>query len=107
MSKRNKIKENLLSTLNELEREMQYRGLKDYVQSQKAKRYLNGKESFILRGATTYLNRLQADRRSRSLGVTEYIPYDEQEDRYMDGTVQGDFKVWSRTVGLFYDRVTA
>jgi len=43
---------------------MQYRGLKDYVQRQKSKSYLNGKESFILRGATSLLRRIEADRRS-------------------------------------------
>ena len=91
----------LLSVLKEIERERQYRGLKRYVRSLKQKSSLNGKEKVILRGATSRLNQVQADRRSKSLGLTEYIPYDEQEDRYMDGTVHTEYRAWDKSVGLF------
>ena len=64
MGNRSELKNRLLSTLKELKREMQYRELKDYIQRQKSKSYLNGKESFILRGATSLLRRIEADRRS-------------------------------------------
>jgi len=55
---------NLLIMLKELKREIHYRALKDYIQRLKSKSYLNGKESFILRGATSLLRRIEADRRS-------------------------------------------
>ena len=70
----------LLSILKELEREQQYHGLKDYVRNLKRKGYLNGKKKFLIRGATARLNWLQADRNSKSLGLTEFVPYDERED---------------------------
>jgi hypothetical protein len=109
MRNRKELTTRLLSILKELERDQQYRGLKRYVRNLKRKGYLNlnGKEKFILRGATSRLNRLQADRNSKSLGLTEFVPYDEREDRYMDVTVKTDFRAWDRSVGLFYDRVTA
>jgi hypothetical protein len=79
---------------------LQYRGLKDYVRNQKAKRYLDGKERFILRGDTAYLKRLHADRRSKSLGLTEFAPYDERGCE-PDEQMQVGFLAFDRTVGLF------
>ncbi len=102
MSNRSELKNRLLNTLKELERDQQYRGLKQYIRNLKRKGSLNAKEKFILRGSKTRLNRLQADRRSKSLGLTEFIPYDEREDMYEDGTVQGEFRAWDKTVDLFY-----
>jgi len=100
MSNRSELKNRLLSVLKEIERERQYRGLKDYVRNLKQKEYLNGKEKFILRGSSARLNRLQADRRSKSLGLVEFVPYDERDDRFED--VQGDYRSWDRSVGLFF-----
>jgi len=100
MSKRNEIIKNLHRTLKELEREMEYRWLKNYVQSLKQKEYLNGKESYILRGDTAYLKRLHADRRSKSLGLTEFVPYDERGCE-PDEQMQAGFLAFDRTVGLF------
>ena len=99
MSNRRELKNRLLSVLKEIERERQYHGLKDYVRNLKRKGYLNGKETFYLRGSSARLNRLQADRRSMTLGLVEFVPYDDREDMYED--VQGDFRAWDRTVGLF------
>ena len=101
MINRRELNQRLLSILKELERDQQYRGLKDYVRNLKRKGYLNGKKKFLLRGATARLNRLQADRRSRSLGLTEYIPYDGREDINKQMTVHRDYKAWDRTVELF------
>jgi len=106
MSNTRELKTRLLSTLKELQRELQFRGLKDYVRSLERKGYLHGKEKFILRGATARLNRLQADRRASSLGLNEYIPYDERGDIAKDLTVQTDYRAWNRTVDLFYGSVT-
>ena len=47
------------------------------------------------------LNRLQADQRSRTLGLLEFVPYDEREDMYEDVIVQTDYGAWDRSVGLF------
>jgi len=101
MSDRSEVKKRLLSVLKEIEREGQYHGLKDYVQNLKRKGYLNGKEKFILRGSSAYLRRLQAGRRSKSLGLVEFVPYDERQDRSEDVIVQTDYRAWDRSVGLF------
>ena len=85
--------------LKELKRETHYRGLKGYVQNLKQKEYLNGKDTFILRGATTYLRRIEADRRSKSLGLTNFIPYDERQEKYVE--IQGNYLSWDRSVYLF------
>ena len=58
------------------------------------------KESYILRGATAYLKRLHADRRSKSLGLTEFVPYDERGCE-PDEQMQVGFLAFDRTVGLF------
>ena len=89
----------LLETLRELNREVHYRGLKDYVQSLKQKEYLNGKQSFILRGALAYLRSIEVDRRSKSLGLIPFFPYDERH--YQAKELQGKYLSWYRSVGLF------
>jgi hypothetical protein len=101
MSNRRELKKRLLSVLKEIEREGQYHGLKDYVRNLRQKSSLNGKEKFILSGSSAYLRRLQADRRSKSLGLVEFVPYDERDDRFEDVIVQTDYSAWDRSVGLF------
>ena len=94
----------LIATLKELERERHYLGLKRYVHNLKRKRYLNGKEKFILKGATYYLKRLQLDRRAKSLGLMEYIPYNERRAQRTSWENLGDYRSWDRTVQSFYTR---
>ena len=79
---------------------MEYRWLKNYVQSLKQKEYLNGKESYILRGATARLKGLKADRRSISLGLTHFIPYDKRRNEHKE-MIQGSYISWDRSVCLF------
>ena len=62
---------------------MEYRWLKNYVQSLKQKEYLNGKEIQRLQGATARLEGLEADRRSISLGLTPFIPYEDRPGKYL------------------------
>lgn len=99
MSKRNEIIKNLHRTLKELEREMDYQWLKNYVQNLKQKEYLNGKEIQRLQGATARLKGLKADRRSISLGLTHFIPYDERQNKSEE--IQRSFLSWDRSVCLF------
>jgi len=80
---------------------LQYRGLKDYVQNLKQKEYLNGKESYILRGATARLEGLEADRRSISLGLTPFIPYEDRPGKYKALIQGGSYISWDRSVCLF------
>jgi hypothetical protein len=103
MNQRSELKNRLLSVLKEIERERQYHGLKRYVRNLRQKSSLNGKEKFILSGSSAYLRRLQADRRSKYLGLVEFVPYDERGDMYEDVTVQSDFRAWDRTALSFYD----
>ena len=100
MNNRIEIKSRLLETLKELERELHYRITKEYVERLCQKEYLNGKEKFYLRGAKAYLRRIEADRRSKSLGLTPFIPYDERKDKYV--VIQGNYLSWDRSVCLFY-----
>ena len=93
------MKSRLIETLKELERELHYRGTKDYVENLSQKEYLNGKQSFILRGATAYLRRIEADRRSVSLALTPFIPYDERQNKSEE--IQGSYLSWDRSVCLF------
>lgn len=96
---RNETINNLIGTLKQLERELRYRWLKDYVQSLKQKEYLNGKESFILRAVTANLKRIEADRRSISLGLTNFFPYDERQKEYKE--IHTSYLSWDRSVSLF------
>lgn len=89
---------NLIGTLKQLERELHYRWLKDYVERLKQKQYLNGKESFILRGVKSNLKRIEADRRSISLGLTNFIPYDERQGEYEE--IHTSYLSWDRSVYL-------
>jgi hypothetical protein len=100
MGNRRVLTNRLVSILRELERERSYHGLKRYVRSLKRKGFLNGKQKFILRGATARLKRLQADRRASSLGLTEYIPHDYQEAKLPDVTVKTDFRAWDTSLGI-------
>jgi len=102
MNQRKELTTRLLSILKELERDQQYRGLKGYVRSLKQKSSLNGKKKYILKGATAYLKRLQADRKAKSLRLTPYTPYDEQVDE-PDEQTQASFLAWDRTALSFYD----
>lgn len=95
----------LLNTLKDLHCDRQFRGLKNYVRHLKRKKPLNGKQKFILRGASAYLSRLQADRRAKSLGLTEYVPYDERELISQPILGTGDFRTWYRKVSLFSDKL--
>ncbi len=99
MSNLSEIMNRLLSTLKEIKREIQYQGLKQYVQNLKAKRYLNGKEKFYLRGAKAYIRRIEADRRSKSLSLIPFIPYDERQNKSEE--IQGSYLSWDRSVCLF------
>ena len=103
MNQRKEETSKLLNVLKELERDEQYWGLKQYVRNLKLRSSLNGKKKFILRGSSARLNRLQADRRSKTLGLVEFVPYDEREDMYEDVIVQTDYRAWDRTVLSFYD----
>ncbi|MCH7520032.1 MAG: hypothetical protein IH964_13560 [Candidatus Dadabacteria bacterium] len=100
MSKRNEIIKNLHRTLKELEREMDYQWLKNYAQNLKQKEYLNGKEIQRLQGATARLKGLEADRRSISLGLTPFIPYDKRRNEHKE-MIQGSYISWDRSVCLF------
>ena len=91
----------LVSTLKELHRERQHQGLKRYVRNLHRKKPLNGKEKFILRGATAHLNRLQADRRSGTLGLVEYTPYHDREDMLPDGILHSNFRAWDIVIQAF------
>jgi hypothetical protein len=101
MSKRNEIIKNLHRTLKELEREMDYQWLKNYVQNLKQKEYLNGKEIQRLQGATARLEGLEADRRSISLGLTPFIPYEDRPGKYKALIQGGSYISWDRSVCLF------
>jgi len=93
----------LVMALKEIRRERQYRGLKRYVRNlQRRKPLLNGKEKFILKGAVAYLNRLQADRRARSLGLSEYVPYGERGDKPHRNIMPTDYRVWDRAMDSFH-----
>jgi len=99
MNMRNEAINNLIETLKELEREMQYRGLKEFAQNLKQKEYLNGKEKFYLRGAAALLGRIEADRRSKSLSLIPFIPYDERQKEYEE--IHRSYLSWDRSVCLF------
>ena len=97
MNNRKEMKTRLLNTLKALERELQYRGLEVYERRLQQKGSLNGKEKYTLRGVTARLNLLEADRRSRLLGLNEYIPYDERQDKFTDDIVHSNYRAWDRT----------
>jgi hypothetical protein len=96
------IKSRLLETLKELERELHYSGTKEYVESLRQKEYLNGKEKFYLRLAEANLRRIKAYRRSKSLGLIPFIPYDERQDKSEE--IQGNYLSWDRSVCLFVNK---
>ena len=93
------VEQRLLETLKELKREVHYRGLMDYVRDLKKKEYLNGKESYILRGAAALLKRLEADRKSISLGLINFIPYFDRRDEPKE-IIKGNYLSWDRSVCL-------
>jgi hypothetical protein len=93
------MKARLIEILKELERELHYRSTKEYVERRIHKEYLNGKEKFYLRLAEANLRRIEADRRSASLGLTPFIPYDERQNKSEE--IQGSYVSWDRSVCLF------